>query len=122
MKALNGNNKGKNKMASHMAMVGCGAALTVFAIYGLLNASLIGGLVGLNIAGAITGFPVEASLVAKVIVTLSMLAGVMIAALTFALAGATLGWIGGKAAEIATHPGKYAHWVHDHMPHDLVKH
>ena len=122
MKDLIRDNKGKNSMASHMAIVGCGAALTVFTIYGLLNASLIGGLVGLNIAGAIMGYPVEATLVAKVIVTLSMLAGVTIAALTFSLAGASLGWIAGKAAEITSHPGRYAHWVHEHWPHATVRH
>ena len=120
MKALTGKNKGR--MASHMAIAGCGAALTVFVIYGLLNASLIGGLVGLNITGALMGYPVEATLMAKVIVTLGMLAGVTIAALTFSLAGASLGWVAGKAAEIASHPGRSAHWVHDHWPHDLVKH
>ena len=120
MRALTGKNKGT--MASHMAIAGCGAALAVFAIYGLLNASLIGGLVGLNIAGAIMGYPVEATLAAKVIVALGMLAGVALAALTFSLVGASLGWAAGKAAEIATHPGRSAHWVHEHLPHAHVKH
>ncbi|MCK4912046.1 MAG: hypothetical protein KAR83_10410 [Thermodesulfovibrionales bacterium] len=120
MKALTEKNKGR--MASHIAIAGCGAALTVFAIYGLLNASLIGGLVGLNITGAIMGYPVESTLVAKVIVSLSMLAGVTVAALTFAIAGTTLGWVAGKTAEIATHPGRSAHWVHDHLPHAHVRH
>lgn len=122
MKALNEDNRGKNRMATNMAIVGCGAGLAIFAIYGLLNASLIGGLVGLNIAGAIIGSPVEATLVAKVIITLSMLAGVTVAALTFSLVGVTLGWVAGKAIEIVSHTGRYANWVHEHMPHATVKH
>ena len=122
MKTLKEKNKGRSTMASIMATAGCGMALAVFAIYGLLNASLIGGLVGLNIAGAIMGYPVEATLVAKVIVALGMLAGVTLAALTCALAGTSLGWVAGKVADAATHPGRSAHWAHDHWPHAHVKH
>lgn len=106
------NTRKKSSIASNLAMLGSGVGLTVFVLYGLLNASLIGGLVGLNIAGSIMGFPVESSLLSKIIVTLSMLVGVMFTALVFTLVGASGGWLVGTAlgtAKKALHNKDKAH-------------
>jgi len=70
--------------------------ICAFAVYGVINASFIGGIMGLNLAGAVMGFPVESTLLAKVLVALGMLSGVMVAGLIFVAAGAAAGWMAGK--------------------------
>jgi hypothetical protein len=91
-------NKEKGSTASHMALMGSGAGLTVYLIYGVLKASFLGGVIGLNVAGAIMGMPVESTLISKAIVAVSMLLGVTAGGLVFAMAGATLGWLTGTVA------------------------
>ena len=105
----------KDSLAGKLAMTGGGAGLAVFAIYGVLNASLIGGIIGLNVAGTLLGFPVESVLVSKALVALGMLGGVLIAGLICITAGATAGWLAGKAAEAAARVISHAH----HAPADI---
>jgi len=93
----------KGSIATKLALAGAGAGLGMFAIYGVINASFIGGLIGLNIAGVLSGFPVESALLSRGLVALGMLAGVLIAALMFVSAGATAGWLLGKLAEVVGH-------------------
>lgn len=86
------------------AYIGTGAGIVLFALFGLLPGSLIGGAAGLNMAGWLFGTPVEPGLIARVIVLVSMLMGVLVAGIAIVTATATLGWIIGRLLEPAKQP------------------
>jgi hypothetical protein len=75
--------------------VGTGSGLILFVLVGLLSGSLVGGMIGLKMAGAIFGAPLEGALVARVIVAVSMLAGVVASGLLFIGGAGFLGWTAG---------------------------
>ncbi len=85
----------KQEMAHKGLYIGTGAGLILFALVGLLPGSLIGGLVGLKIAGLLFGSPVKSLIVARIIVAVSMVAGVIGAAFVFVLGTGVAGWIVG---------------------------
>ena len=93
----------KNTMAKNGAYLGAGAGLVLFAIFGLLPGSLIGGAMGINVAGWIFGLPLEPGLVSRAIVLLSMLTGVLVAGIVMVTACSTVGWLVGHLLEGATH-------------------
>ena len=62
--------------------IGTGVGLVLFALYGFLPGSFLGGVVGLKIAGALFGLPLEAGLIAKSIVLVFILLGLLLSALT----------------------------------------
>jgi len=82
-----------------LAYMGAGCGLILFAVFGLLPGSFLGGAMGLNIAGIIFGTPVGAGLVPRMIVAASMLVGVMVSGLMFIMSSTTLGWLSGTVAD-----------------------
>ena len=82
-----------------LAYMGAGCGLVLFAVFGLLPGSFLGGAMGLNIAGIIFGTPVGSGLVPRMIVAASMLVGVMVSGLMFIMASTTLGWLSGTVAD-----------------------
>lgn len=83
------------------AYIGAGAGLVLFAIFGLLPGSLIGGAAGINVAGWIFGLPLEPSLLSRFIVLAAMLTGVLVAGIVIVTATSTVGWLAGKLVESA---------------------
>jgi small-conductance mechanosensitive channel len=81
------------------AYIGTGAGLVLFAIFGLLPGSLLGGAAGIKLAGLFFGLPLDPGIVPRAIVLASMLVGVVVAGITIVTATATLGWLTGKALE-----------------------
>jgi hypothetical protein len=89
----------KNRIARKTAYIGAGAGLVLFAFFGLMPGSLIGGTVGINIAGWFFGFPLHPGLISRIIVLASMLIGVLVAGIVIVMTTSTLGWLAGKALE-----------------------
>ncbi len=89
----------KNSMAKKGAYLGAGAGLVLFAIFGLLPGSLIGGAMGINVAGWFFGLPLQPSLISRAIVLLSMLLGVLVAGIVMVTATSTVGWLLGRLVE-----------------------
>ncbi|RMG72637.1 MAG: hypothetical protein D6710_04485 [Nitrospirae bacterium] len=89
----------KQSMANRGLYIGTGAGLILFALVGLLPGSLIGGIVGLKIAGLIFGSPVQSMLIARVLVALSMVAGVLGAAFVFVVGTGVAGWLVGTVID-----------------------
>jgi hypothetical protein len=87
------------KAAKNAALIGAGAGLTLFAIIGLLPGSFIGGSVGINIAGALFGLPLQSQLLSRAIVGVSMLLGVFISGSIFVACGTMIGWAMGGLIE-----------------------
>jgi hypothetical protein len=85
-----------------MAYMGAGCGVVLFAIFGLLPGSFLGGVMGLNIAGLITGMPVASGVLSRMIVAASMLIGVMVSGIMFITASTTAGWLVGTALDAVT--------------------
>jgi hypothetical protein len=83
----------KKDTAKMMGYMGVGVGLVLFAVLGLLPGSLLGGIVGLNIAGAIFGFPVQSAIIPRIIVGLSMIVGVLVSATIFIAGSTSAGWL-----------------------------
>jgi len=79
--------------------VGTGAGLILFALVGLLPGSLIGGAVGLQISAAIFGSPVQAALLPRIIIALSMVVGILGSAFVFVVGTSVLGWAAGLVVD-----------------------
>ena len=82
----------------NMMYMGAGCGLVLFTIFGLLPGSFLGGVMGLNVAGMLTGTPVS-GLAARMIVAASMMAGVMVSAIMCITASTTAGWLAGSVLE-----------------------
>jgi len=89
----------KGTMKDKLLYVGAGVGLVLFAIFGLLPGSFIGGVMGLNISGFLFGTPVEPGVIARVIIAVSMLLGIMVSGLVFVVASSTLGWLIGTSID-----------------------
>lgn len=81
------------------AYIGAGAGLVLFALFGLLPGSLLGGAAGIKLAGLFFGLPLDPGLLSRAIVLSSMLVGVVVAGITIITATATLGWLVGRVLE-----------------------
>lgn len=81
------------------AYIGAGAGLVLFALFGLMPGSLIGGAAGIGIAGWLFGLPLQPALLSRVIVLMSMLFGVLIAGIVIVTFTSTVGWLIGKVLE-----------------------
>ena len=72
--------------------VGAGAGLVLFVLAGLLPGSLIGGVIGLKVIMAVTGAPLGGALLSRILLAVSMLAGIMVSALVCIMGPGLIGW------------------------------
>ena len=79
--------------------IGAGAGLVLFALFGLLPGSLLGGAAGIKIAGLFFGLPLEPGILSRAIVLASMLVGVMVSGITIITATSTMAWLTGRVME-----------------------
>ena len=80
--------------AKKFAYLGAGAGLVLFTVFGLLYGFLLAGVMGLQLTGMIFGTG-EFGILARVIVALGILFGVLLAALACVTGTATLGYLVG---------------------------
>jgi hypothetical protein len=92
----------KTTLSRKAAYIGAGAGLVLFAIFGLLPGSLLGGAAGIKFAGMLFGLPLEPGVVSKAIVLLSMIVGVMVSGIAIVTATSTAGWLVGNVIDTAT--------------------
>ena len=98
----------KSSVAKKGAYVGAGAGLILFAIFGLLPGSLLGGAAGLKVAGLFFGLPLEPGIIPRIIVLASMLVGVLVAGIVIVTACSTVGWLAGRLVDGALHKEELA--------------
>jgi len=101
----------KNTMARKGAYIGAGAGLVLFAIFGLLPGSLLGGAAGINVAGWLFGLPLEPGLISRAIVLVSMLVGVLVAGIVIVTATSTVGWLAGRMIDSSVRKTEEQHAV-----------
>jgi hypothetical protein len=85
----------KTTMTRQGAYIGAGAGLVLFALFGLLPGSLIGGAAGISFAGMLFGLPLEPGLVSRAIVIAGMVVGVLVSGIAIVTATSTIGWLAG---------------------------
>jgi hypothetical protein len=93
----------KTTISRKTAYIGAGAGLVLFALFGLMPGSLLGGAMGINIAGWLFGLPLQPGLISRIIVLASMLIGVLVAGIVIVTASSTVGWLVGKVLESGVH-------------------
>jgi hypothetical protein len=93
----------EKRFSKKMTYLGAGVGLVLFAIFGLLPGSMLGGAMGLNIAGLIFGTPVTSNVLPRIIVGVSMLMGVMVAGIIFVFGCSTAGWLLGTVIDALSH-------------------
>jgi hypothetical protein len=102
--------KMKRSISIKGAYIGAGSGLVLFAFFGLLPGSLLGGAAGIKLAGMLFGLPLESGLLARTMVLSSMLVGVLVAGIVIVTAMSAAGWLLGRAADI----GRWADTPHQH--------
>jgi hypothetical protein len=94
-----GGHKMKTTISRKSAYIGAGAGLALFAIFGLLPGSLLGGAAGLKFAGMLFGLPLDPGIVSRAIVLASMLVGVLVSGIAIITATSTAGWLVGRVLD-----------------------
>jgi hypothetical protein len=93
--------KMKNAISRQATYIGAGSGLVLFAIFGLLPGSLLGGAAGIKFAGMLFGLPLEPGILSRAIVLASMLVGVLVAGIAIITAASAAGWLLGRAIQVA---------------------
>lgn len=88
--------------AKKLTYIGAGCGVVLFAVFGLLPGSFLGGVMGLNIAGMLLGLPLASGVVSRLIVAASMVTGVMVSGIMFITASSLAGWIVGTVVDAIT--------------------
>ena len=94
--------KMKSTISNRLAYIGAGIGVALYAVFGLMYGSVLGGIVGLNIAHTIFGSTMTYAIVPRIIVALGMLTGIMVAGTLFVVGSASLGWVIGFVIDPAT--------------------
>lgn len=89
----------KERFSKKLTYMGAGCGVVLFAIFGLLPGSFLGGVMGLNIAGSLLGTPVTAGIASRLIVAASMVVGVMVSGILFVTASSLVGWLIGTVVD-----------------------
>lgn len=89
----------KTTLSRKSAYIGAGAGLVLFALFGLLPGSLLGGAAGIKFAGMFFGLPLDPGIVSRAIVLASMLVGVLVSGIAVITATSTAGWLVGRVLD-----------------------
>ena len=106
----------KSRVKEKLMYTGAGAGVVLFAVFGLLPGSFLGGVMGLNVAGLLLGEP-SGGVLSRMIVAVSMLVGVLASGLLFTVAGGLLGWLVGSVVELVRKPVGDGH--EDNQTHEV---
>ena len=82
----------RSQLAKKTGLIGAGVGLALFALFGLLEGSLIGGTVGLGIVNSFVGAQEDLTLLSRAVVAASMLTGVILAGIICVVLSSSAGW------------------------------
>lgn len=88
-----------NKYSKKVAYIGAGCGVVLFAIFGLLPGSFIGGAMGLNLSGILLGSPVTSVVLSRLIIAASIGVGVIVSGIIIISAATTAGWLIGTVVD-----------------------
>ncbi len=96
----------ETKYTRKLAYIGAGCGIVLFAVFGLLPGSFLGGVMGLNVAGTLLGTPVASGVASRLIIAVSMMAGVMVSGIMFITASSLAGWLIGTVLDALTNDSR----------------
>lgn len=80
-------------------LIGAVGGFILFTVVGLFPSSFIGGVIGLEIAKYFLGSSLSTELLARSIVGISMVIGIITAGLTFIIGASFIGWLFGYVVQ-----------------------
>ena len=95
--------KSRNVIARKAALIGTGIGLAMFAVFGLAQGAMVGGVIGLDIINRTMGAAGE-TLISRIALAASMLAGIAVAGVVFIVVFSAAGWLVGYTAGWLTEP------------------
>lgn len=92
----------ETRFTRKLSYIGAGCGIVLFAVFGLLPGSFLGGVMGLNVAGTLLGVPVASGVASRLIIAVSMMTGVMVSGIMFITASSLAGWLIGTVLDALT--------------------
>lgn len=112
----------RTEIAKRCGLIGAGAAVCLYAFFGLLQGAAIGGAAGLGLANYLFGSGTLAlmanELLPRIIVAASMLAGVVLSCVSFVAAGAAAGAAAGLVLGVLVRTSGEAYLAHETVPEE----
>ena len=96
--------KTRDNIAKKAGLAGAGIGLVLFAVVGILYGSLIGGTMGLGIVNSILGVAAGATLISRLVVAASMLAGIIVSGIMLLTVCSSVGWLAGYIIGMVMEP------------------
>ena len=96
--------KKRSEVAKKFGLIGAGTGLTLFAFFGLLQGSMIGGAIGLDIVNSLMRETAGPSILSRVIIGASMLAGGVLTGVVFVVACTSVAWFIGYLVGLLAEP------------------
>ena len=94
----------RDRMAKKLGITGAVTGLLAFALFGLLQGSVIGGTIGLGIVNSVYADTASLTVLARVIIAASMLGGIVVTGIMFLVAFSSTGWAAGYMAGWLSEP------------------
>ena len=82
------------------AFVGAGIGLALFALFGLLYGTFIGGVVGLHLSGYLFGTSADFSILSRMVLAFGVMLGVFFAAIVCVTGSAIVGYVVGCTLDL----------------------
>ncbi len=112
----------RTEIAKRCGLIGAGAAICLYAFFGLMQGAAIGGAAGVGLANYLFGSSTLAlmanELLPRIIVAASMLAGVVISLVSFVAVGSAVGAVVGFALGMLARPSGDSYMVPEAVPEE----
>jgi uncharacterized membrane protein len=82
----------KRDFAKKFSYIGAGLGLALFALFGLLYGSFLGGLIGLSVVNDFSGPAAAGGIIARIAVAVGMVSGVLVACVIAVVSCTAAGW------------------------------
>ena len=93
----------RTKLTGKAVLLGAGAGVALFAVYGLMPGAFYGGIAGLSLISGLFG-SAGTGILTRVILAVCMLLGVIGSATVFVAGGGLAGWLIGTVADAIAAP------------------
>jgi hypothetical protein len=93
----------RNVIARKAALIGTGVGLAMFAVFGLAQGAMVGGVIGLDLINRTIGAAGE-TFISRIALAASMIAGIAVAGIVFVVVFSAAGWMVGYIAGWLTEP------------------
>lgn len=98
-------------MKKQGTLIGAGIGVVLFAVFGLLPGTFLGGVMGLHLANTMFGF--DYTVLSRLLVAAFMVIGVMVSGIMFitvaSILGYCVGWMVEQANISKSYKGEYSH-------------